>query len=160
MKDIKIVSFKECSEYIWLSQEGWSRVRSVPAEERLDALRREFTWPEGFLEMLKGKTLEEQMSYYRIVEEEHYSRTAYGEITKENKHRFGYSIENYPGTKALVVEDGVLIGVCIKPYISYDYPIGVPAFPYRDICTYSSSDNNGAGSNDRDDYAHLCCVME
>lgn len=158
MKEYKIVSFEEVKDCIWLSAEGWARVRAVSEEERLDALRREFTWPEGFLAQLKGKSLEEQMQYYRIVEETHHSRTAYGEITKENCSRYGYALDEYKGLEALIVEDGVLIGVCITPYNSFGYPFGVAAFPYQDICTYSASDNNGAGTNDREDYAHLCCV--
>lgn len=159
MKEYKIFTFEEVKDYIWLSREAWSRVRSAPKEEYVQALRREFTWPEGFLEQLKGKPLEEQMRCYRIVETEHHSRTAYGEITKENSHRFGCALEDYRGLKALVVEDGILLGACIEPFSSHGYPWGVPAFPYHDICTYSASDNNGSGSNDREDYAHLCCVM-
>jgi len=159
MKDYKIFTFAESVDDMWLSREAWDRVRAVPREERVEAMRREYTWPEGFLEKLRGKTLEEQMACYRIVEEEHYSRTAYGEITNENMHRFGYALENYPGLKGLVVDDGILIGVRIKPYNAFSYPDGVPAFPYQDICTYYDSDNNGSGSKDRSDYAHLCCVM-
>lgn len=159
MKAFKIFTFEEVKEYVWMSRDAWSRVRSAPKEEYVQAMRREFSWPDGFLEQLQGKSLEEQMGYYRIVEEAHYSRTAYGEVTKANKHKFGYALEDYPGLKALVVEDGILLGACIKPYSSYGYPWGVPAFPYQDICTYLASDNNGSGSKDREDYAHLCCVI-
>ncbi len=159
MKEYKIFTFEEVKDYIWLNEEGWRRVKNAPADQRVQVMRQEFTWPEGFLEKLKNKPLEEQMGYYRIVETEHYSRTAYGEITKENCHQFGYALEDYPGLKALVVDDGVLLGACIKPFNSYGYPWGVPAFPYHDICTYYASDNNGSGSKDREDYAHLCCVV-
>lgn len=159
MKEYKLFTLEEVKDYVWLSEEGWRRVRNAPEDERVQVMRREFSWPEGFLEQLKNKPLEEQMGYYRIVETAHYSRTAYGEITRENCHRFGYALEDYPGLQALVVEDGVLLGACIKPYNPYGYPWGVPAFPYHDICTYYASDNNGSGSKDREDYAHLCCVV-
>lgn len=161
MKEYKILSFEEVKDYIWLTRDAWSRVRSAPKEEYIQALRREFTWPEGFLDQLQGKSLEEQMRCYRIVETSYHSRIAYGEITRENSHRFGSALENYSGLKALVVEDGILLGVCIKAWGASDfsYPWGVAAFPYQDICTYYASDDNGAGSNDREDNAYLCCVV-
>lgn len=158
MKEYKIFSFDEIVDQIPLSDEEWNRVRSVPYEERSEAIRREQHWPEGFLEQFKGKTLEEQMGYYRIVESRCYSSTAYGEITKENKTGFGYALENYPDLTALIVEDGVLIGVCIyTAFKKYNY--GTPMFPYVNLCTYYASDNNGSGYKDREDYAHLCCVI-
>lgn len=158
MKEYKIFSFDDIVDVIGLSQEAWERVRSAPREEYKEAIRRELKWPEGFLDHLKGKPLQEQMEYYRIVEETCHSRTAYGEVTKENKNYFGYALEDYPGLTSLIVEDGVLIGVQIKTaFHRYDW--GRPAFPYFNICTYYASDNNGSGSNDREDYAHLCCVM-
>ena len=98
------------------------------------------------------------MGYYRIVEECCYSRTAYGEVTNENKTRFGSALEDYPELAALIVDEGILIGVCIyTAFKKYDY--GTPMFPYVNLCTYYASDNNGSGSKDREDYAHLCCVM-
>lgn len=161
MKEYKILTFEEVKDYIWLSREAWDRVRSAPKEEYIQALRREFTWPEGFLEQMKGKSLEEQMRCYRIVETAHHSRTAYGEITKENSHQFGYALENYNDLQALIVDDGILLGVCIKAWgaSGFSYPWGIAAFPYHNICTYYASDDNGSGSKDREDYAHLCCVM-
>ncbi|MBP3372576.1 MAG: hypothetical protein J6L88_08645 [Clostridia bacterium] len=159
MKDIKIVSYEDIKDNIRLTSEAWSRVYAV--EDRDAALRAELYWPEGFLDSLRGKSLEQQMACYRIVEEEHRSRTAYGKVTKENSHAFGYALEDYKDLNALIVDDGILIGVCIDAFaINYfSNPYGAPAFPYQDICTYYASDNNGSGSNDREDYAHLCCVM-
>ena len=161
MKEFKILSFEEVKDYIWLTRDAWDRVRSASKEEYLDALRREFTWPEGFLEKLRTMPLEEQMRCYRVVETRSHSRTAYGEITKENAHTYGYALENCSDVKALIVDDGVLIGVCMKTFGAdpVNYPDGTAAFPYQNICTYYASDDNGSGSNDREDYAHLCCVM-
>lgn len=156
MKEYKIFTFEEMFEHLGMPSEFWRRTRDLSKEECMEEARRELTWPEGFLEKLKGKPLEEQMKYYRIVSHEYYSRTAYGEITKENSYEFGYAIEEYPGLIGLIVDDGVLIGVCIKAFARSH---GAPAYPYMDICTYYASDNNGSGSNDREDYAHLCCVV-
>ena len=156
MKEYKIFTFEEMFDKLGMPEEFWLRVLKLPKAEQIEAARKEITWPEGFLEKLKGKSLEEQMKYYRIVEKEYHSRTAYGEITKQNYHEFGCALEEYPGLMGLIVEDGVLIGACIKAFArSY----GTPAYPYIDICTYYASDNNGSGSKDREDYAHLCCVI-
>ena len=160
MKEYKIFTFEEIADSVGLTEEAHRRVRErVKAGATWpEAIRAECTWPEGFLEQLKGKSLEEQMAFYRIVETRCHSRTAYGEVTKENKHEFGYALEAYSGLTALVMDDGVLIGVRIKS--AWDrYGYGAVALPYQDICTYYASDNNGSGYNDREDYAHLCCVV-
>lgn len=159
MAEYKIFTFEEAADRVGLSEEAHRRVRDrlKEGDSLADAVRRECSWPEGFLEQLKGRPLEEQMEYYRIVETECRSRTAYGEITKENCLRFGYALKDYPGLRGLIVEDGVLIGVRIRSAWDH-YGDGAAALPYRDICTYYASDNNGSGSNDREDYAHLCCV--
>ena len=159
MKEYKTYTFEQIADCVGLSEEAHSRVRArlkegVPLAE---AVRAELTWPEGFLEYLKGKTLEEQMACYRIVETSCHSSTAYGEVTKENMHKYGYALQNYPGLCSLVVDDGVLIGVRIES--AWNKLEGTVAFPYQDICTYYASDNNGSGYKDREDYAHLCCVM-
>ena len=159
MKEYKTFTFEEIADMVGLSEDAHSRVR-----ERLragtglaEAVRMECFWPNGFLEYLKGKSLEERMDCYRIVETECHSRTAYGEVTNENKHTFGYALEEYPGLNALIVDEGVLIGVRIKS--AWDpYGYGAVALPYQSICTYYASDNNGSGYKEREDYAHLCCV--
>ena len=158
MKDLKILTFEEVFETLGMSRDFWSRTAAMTTKECMAEARKELHWPEGFLEMLKGKPLEEQMEYYRVVEETYRSRTAYGEITSTHKHEYGYALKDYPGLNALIVEDGVLIGACIDRFAPRMW-WGAPAYPYETICTYYASDNNGSGSNDREDYAHLCCVM-
>ncbi|MBE6038426.1 MAG: hypothetical protein E7218_04405 [Anaerofustis stercorihominis] len=159
MKEYKIFTFEEIAERVGLTQEENSRVKERVAEglSLTDAIRPECRWPEGFLEKLKGKSLEEQMKYYRIVETVHTGRTAYGEITKENYNNYGYALEDYNELTALIVDDGVLIGVMIKSAWRRE-GYGTVALPYDDICTYYASDNNGSGYSEREDYAHLCCV--
>lgn len=160
MKEIKTVTYKEIEDGIGMPDAFWYRVRGKSLEEKMAAMRQELesSWNKDFLAALKGKSLEEQMEYYRIVEHKYYSRTAYGEITKSNMHEFGYALKDYKGLNALIVEDGVIIGVCMDAFACYD-ALGRPAFPYQSICTYYASDNNGSGSKDRGDYAHLCLVM-
>lgn len=158
MNDLTILTFEEVFETLGMSMDFWNRVAGLSKKEQIQEARRELTWPEGFLEMLKGKPLEEQMEYYRVVEESYHSRTAYGEITSTNKHEYGYALKDYPGLNALIVEDGVLIGACIDRFAASKW-WGAPAYPYENVCTYFASDNNGSGTKDCIDYAHLCCVM-
>ena len=155
----KTYTLEQVIDDIRLPRESWDRLKNVPKEEYTQAVKRELTWPEGFLDKLRGKRIEEQMKYYCIVEEEYTSRTSYGEITKENMRSYGYSLEKFSGFKGIIIDDGIIIGIMMK-YAFDPYGTGVPAFPYQTICTYSASDNNGSGYVDRDDYAHLCCVMD
>ncbi len=160
MTEIRTVTYKDIEDNIGMPAEFWESIRNLTAGERKDALYREVMsgLNKEFLGSLKGKTLEDQMDYYRIVETHYHSRTAYGEITKSNMHNFGCALKDYKGLNALIVEDGVIIGVCIDAFACYT-SLGKPAFPYRNICTYYASDDNGSGSNDREDYAHLALVM-
>lgn len=158
MQEYKTYNLYDLIDNIPMSREEWDQIRALPNEERPQAIINLQHWPEGFLEKLKGLPLQEQMKYYRIVEEEHFSRTAYGEITSSNMHRYGYALEKYSALRGLILDDGVLVGVLIKTYF-HQYDNGAVMLPYRDICTYYASDDNGSGSNDREDYAHLCCVV-
>lgn len=160
MKQIKIVSYNDIENEIRMPIEFWDSICRLSDEEQKTAIRREVEsyLNKDFLAALKGKSLEEQMEYYRIVESKYYSKTAYGEITKSNMSEYGYALKDYKGLKALIVEDDVIIGVCIDGFGCYNL-IGKVAFPYRDVCTYYASDNDGAGSSDCADYAHLCLVM-
>lgn len=157
MEELRIVTFEEVFESLGMPGDFWRSVSGLSKEEQIKAARKALTWPEGFLEKLNGKPLEEQMEYYRVVTTSCYSRTAYGEITSSNQHEFGYALKDYPGLNALIVEDGVLIGVCINAFARSKW-WGAPAYPYQDICTYYASDNEGSGYKEREDYAHLCCV--
>ncbi len=152
---MKIERLDDVLDSVRLPREAWKRVDA--ADDRKSAILKELSWPEGFLESLAGKPLEEQMQAYRIVEDEVHSRTAYGEITKENQNRYGYALDQYSGLLSLIVEDGILLGVRIEAFASLD---GAVAFPYQTVCTYYASDDNGSGSNDREDNAHLCCVAQ
>lgn len=160
MEGMKIVSFRDIEDRIGMTQAFWDSVRGLSLEEKMAAIRLELKakMNNEFLESLKEKTLEEQMECFRIVEHTSFSKTAYGEITKSNMHEFGYALKDYKGLNALIVEDGVIIGVCIDAFACYD-PLGRPAFPYQSICTYYASDNNGSGSSDREENVQLCLVM-
>lgn len=56
----------------------------------------------------------------------------------------------------LVVKDGLLVGVLIRSY--WRFLGDCVCLPYGQVCTYYASDNEGSGTNDREDYAYLICV--
>ena len=159
MKDYKMYTFEEIVDEICLGKKAQENVqkRLDAGMSKVDAVRVEIFWPEGFLESLKGKTLEEQMESYRIIQTCCRESTAYGKITAENKNTFGCSLDEYCGLKGLVVENGILLGVRI--HSAWDHTgLGKVVFPYWEVCTYYACDNNGAGYKEREDYAHLCCI--
>ena len=127
-------------------------MKIVAYEERFGEVR----FPEGFAEKLAGKSLEEQMDCYRITKSATLARTAYGEITDERTADLGAcALDRFDRCKGLIVRDGLLVGVLIKPW----WPEGpVPCLPYQRVCTYYASDNEGSGTKDREDYAYLICV--
>ena len=117
----------------------------------------EIAFPEGFGEKLAGKSFEEQMACYRITESRTLARSSYGELDKECVDKASFALEEYDEFRGLVVKDGIVVGVLIKAWGS-EKNEAVPCLPYGRVCTYYASDNDGAGYNDRTDYAYLICV--
>ena len=117
----------------------------------------EIAFPEGFDEKLTGRSFEEQMACYRITESRTLARTSYGELERERVDKASYALEEYDDFRGLVVKDGLVVGVLLHAWSS-EKNEGVPCLPYKRVCTYYASDNDGAGYNDRTDYAYLICV--
>jgi len=113
----------------------------------------EYRFPEGFEELLQGKTIEEQMEYYRTTEYSRYAMTGWRERTSLSGYR---KLENTPDVRALIVRDGILVGVMM----CNDCGRHVPCFAEERVCTYYADDNNGAGSKCRIDYTYLLCVPQ
>ena len=112
-------------------------------------------FPEGFSEKLRGKSLEEQMEYYRITQSASLASTAYGEVTSEQKRSRTWKLDAYPEWTGLVVKEGMIVGVLIREYFSQRDTV---CLPYQSVCTYYASDNEGSGTEDREDRAFLICV--
>lgn len=124
-------------------------MKQIPYEESFGP----YSFPEGFEERLKGLTIEEQMNCYRTTEYSSYAMTGWSERT----YRAGYQrLERCSDVRALIVKDGLLIGVMIRDDNCRD----VPCFAEERICTYYADDNNGAGSKTRIDYVYLVCVPD
>ncbi len=112
-------------------------------------------FPEGFAEQLIGKPLAEQMTHFCIEETVFLTEMSYGEVTRAHHYSTRYQPEEYDECTAWVVKDDLIVGVMLRSY--FDNCV-VCCMPGQRVCTYSASDDDGAGSNERDDYACLICL--
>ena len=110
-------------------------------------------FPDGFVEKLNGKTIEEQMQFFRIAMTDTYSQSSYGEVTNERILKNTYSLA-YSRCKGIIVKDGIIVGVLITDFTDRE----VPRLPYHAVTTYYASDNDGAGYKERRDRVQLICV--
>lgn len=127
-------------------------MKIVPYEEKFG----EINFPAGFEEKLQGKTLEEQMKCYRITDSMVLSHTAYGKLDEQKIRERTHLLTEDTDCTGLVVKDGLLVGVLIRSY--WRFLGDCVCLPYGRVCTYYASDNEGSGTNDREDYAYLICV--
>lgn len=114
----------------------------------------EIHFPEGFAEKLRGKTLEEQMECYRIIEITEISGCSYGEQGESRRREKVCSLAECSDCTGLVVKDGLLVGVTILAYDRRPRP----CLPGQGVCTYFSCDDDGPGSTSRSDCVRLDCV--
>ncbi len=135
----------------------WQRTGAGGDEMKTEQYRPDFgevKFPEGFEEKLKGKSIEEQMNFYRITESRQLARTSYGQVDKETVTKRCYKLTEYENVEGLVVRDGILVGVRMTDW----WNSGQAVLPYGCVLTYYASDNEGSGTKDREDYAYLICV--
>ncbi len=98
----------------------------------------------------EGKTIEQQMEHFYVTSSYKFYSTAYGEITKEDVKKYSVKLSEYNGVKNLLLKDKILIGATIKSWCDEgDLLLNNP------VCTYYTSDNEGSGTKERDDYAYL-----
>ena len=105
-------------------------------------------WGEGYPEVLKGKTLEEQMDYFCISVNGSYSWHSYGQVDFEKLRRYSHKIEEDEYVTRLVVYDGLLVGVEMK---------GTQVLPNKGVETYYACDNNGAGYKEYEEWSYFYC---
>lgn len=102
-----------------------------------------YTMPEGAEDVLRALPIEEQTKYFAI------------EVTSSKSSSYRDSLKSSYDTKSVIVNDGIIVGIMI----SNDYGRVVPCFIGETVCTWDSSDNNGAGYKSRTDYAKLLYVV-
>lgn len=113
----------------------------------------EITFPQGFAERLTGLTIEEQMGCYRTTTYDRFHNTGW----KSRRQDSGYSrLEKDPDVTALIVKDGLLVGIMVKNHNNREQA----CLPEGFVCTYYAEDNNGAGYKTRSIFTHLVCIPE
>lgn len=111
--------------------------------------------PEKLRELLKGKIIEEQLK--------HFKTTAYLRIA--NKTSFDMDINEYSDqhlnnveddeyVEGIIVDNEIVIGLMVNGW----YKELRPCFLNNSVCTYSASDNNGAGYKEVEYYLYLVSV--
>ena len=103
-----------------------------------------YTMPNGAEELLKGKTIEEQMKFFAIKQ---YSTSHLC---------FDNTLTNSSDVKGLIVKDGIIVGVMVNDWACSD----VPCYVNQCVCTWDASDNNGAGYKTREDNVKLVFLAE
>jgi len=113
----------------------------------------EYTLPEWLKKKLAGLPVDEQLRYFRTTEWISVSKTGWGTGTSEGKC---VNICDDSSVTAVIIDRDTVVGIMIKSY----YGETKPCFIGKGVCTYSASDNNGAGYTEREDYTYLAAISE
>lgn len=110
----------------------------------------EICLPEDIQEKLRQKTVEKQMEHFAVAESRYYYKTAYGEECNEKLLKHSVPLADYDGLVRIILHKNVIVGAMVKACF------GDSALMFgRPVCVYYTSDNDGSGTNDREDYAYL-----
>ena len=133
-------------------------MKIITAEEANEILRMEYfpniDLPEGFREKLAGKSLEEQMEFFRITMSDELAKTAYAEITGELISDAACRLEELSGFEGLIVHDGIILGALIRGW--GDTLQACP--PYGGVYTCIGYNEDGSRARDKDECAYLICI--
>lgn len=108
----------------------------------------EIECPEGFLDELKGLSVEDQVKRYRWV---------WGRVSLEQYPEYLESLKNSvicPSEDTVIVKDGIVVG--FYRYTSEHYPYKHYVLPFQSIFFYGI-DNNGAGYKEGSSNLTLIC---
>jgi hypothetical protein len=97
---------------------------------------------------LAPRPISEQAEYFGVTESVIISKTGFG----ANAARGVVArLEDSKYVRGMIVDEGMIVGIILKN----EYGGESPCFIGGGVCVYSSSDNNGAGYTERDDYLYL-----
>ncbi len=113
----------------------------------------EYSFPEGFKEVLLGKSVEEQLKYFRITFMNWYYDTPW----QDRRYIRGcVDVKESSDVKAIIVDEDIVVGAMIEN----EYCTDEPCFIDHGVCAWYARDNNGAGYKERIDYAFFMAVGE
>ena len=104
-------------------------------------------WPAGFEQELEGKTLQQQLDCYRVIDWGLRPLSYY--LINWEKCGSLETLDRYAGWEKLILRKGKIVGFVRQ---------GKTILPYWVVCSDTESDNNGAGYKERTDYCYLVCV--
>ncbi len=111
----------------------------------------EYSFPDGLKELLQGKSIKEQLKYFRVSFSSNFRSTYWQDRTELS----GYiEVDKASDVKGIIVDNGLIVGAMIEN----EYGRSVPCFIDEGVCTWYASDNNGAGYKERIEYAYFLAV--
>ena len=111
-----------------------------------------YEMPEGFLELLSGKSIEEQCALYRITG--WYNLAQNEDWQKRDPKAWYMTFKECPDFCGLILDGDTVVGVMLSDWACHP----TPCFPGDSVCTWDAEDNNGAGYKTREEYRYLACV--
>ncbi len=116
----------------------------------------EYIMPEGFLDLIKGRSIEEQMNFYRMTS--HYANAKSCDWRERRAAKWFTRLDQDSDVAALIVDNGLLVGIMANAYFQCQKPL--LAGQDGGILTHVNSDNNGAGYKETEFYCYLALVSE
>lgn len=102
-------------------------------------------------EVLAGKSISEQTDYFRISERSSVTSYSYGDSDSERLAKSTSPLYQTSDIENFIVKEGVIVGIV---YDRTNVIVG------KTVCTYSASEDDGAGSRSREDYCTLLFFPE
>ena len=117
-------------------------------------LHGKLTYPEGFVDLLKGISLEEQMNFFRIGNGLYLKE----ELSKRRKSEYhtSKSIQSENRVQAIIVHDDLIAGVMVKNC----YGKIVSCLPEKGFIIRDDSELDGSGYKEFKLYLYLICVTK
>ena len=133
-------------------------MKIISAEEANEILRMEYfpniNFPEGFREKLVGKSIEEQMEFFRITMSDELAQAAFGAITEEMLNEAACRLEELSGFEGLIVHDEIIVGALIRGWGEALQPCP----PYGGVYTCIGFNEDGSRAREKDECAYLICI--
>ena len=119
-----------------------------------EKLHGKFNYPNGFAEMLKGNSVEDQMRFFRIGNGM-YTKKQFFE-RKKNKYDYSCNLKEENRVEAVIVCDGLIAGVLVRNC----YGEIVPCLPEKSFIIRDDEEFDGSGYKSFQLFLYLICVNE
>ncbi len=107
--------------------------------------------PDEIIERLKGKSLDEQIEYFGVIEETNISKFSYGDLDSSKAFELAKTLWESYDVNGIIVDNGVIVALLTDLWDKSEGPL----FYGKTNCTYSVIDEDGTGRDERDDYVRF-----